>query len=38
MINTQNGIVLHVQCYCGTHVVVGTGRDYVSQPVAALVA
>ena len=38
MINTKNGIVLHVECYCGTHVVVGTGRDYASQPVAALVA
>ena len=38
LVNTGNGIVLHVECYCGTHVVVGTGRDYVSPPVAALVA
>ena len=38
MTNTDNGIVLHVECYCGTHVVVGTGRDYASQPVAALAA
>jgi len=38
LINTDNGIVLHVQCYCGTHVVVGTGRDHPSNPVPALAA
>ncbi|HKE51464.1 MAG TPA: hypothetical protein VKE25_08140 [Actinomycetes bacterium] len=38
LVNTDHGIVLHVQCYCGTHVVVGTGREYVSEPIAALVA
>ena len=36
--NTEHGIVLHVQCYCGTHVVVGAGRDYASQPASALAA
>ena len=38
LVNTEHGIVLHVQCYCGTHVVVGTGRVYSGQPVPALVA
>ena len=38
LVNTDHGIVLHVQCYCGTHVVVGTGREYVSEPIASLVA
>ncbi|MGH8833841.1 MAG: hypothetical protein ACRDWG_02405 [Actinomycetes bacterium] len=38
LVNTEHGIVLHVQCYCGAHVVVGTGRDYESQPVPALAA
>jgi hypothetical protein len=38
LVNTEHGIVLHVQCYCGTHVVVGAGRDYASQPISALAA
>ena len=38
LVNTEHGIVLHVQCYCGAVVVVGTGRDYASQPVPALAA
>jgi hypothetical protein len=38
LVNTEHGIVLHVQCYCGTHVVVGAGRDYASHPASALAA
>jgi hypothetical protein len=38
LVNTEHGIMLHVQCYCGAHVVVGAGRDYASQPLPALVA
>ena len=33
-----HGFLLDVECYCGTHVVVGTGRNYVSRSVPALVA
>jgi len=38
LVNTEHGIALHVQCYCGTHVVIGAGRHYVSQPAPALAA
>jgi hypothetical protein len=38
LVNTEYGIVLHVQCYCGADVVVGAGRDYASQPISALAA
>jgi len=38
LVNMERGILLDVECYCGTHVVVGTGRNYVSWSVPALVA
>lgn len=38
LVNMERGILLDVECYCGTHVVVGTGRNYVSRSVSALVA
>jgi hypothetical protein len=38
LVNTDHGILLHVQCYCGSHVVVGTGRDYATQSVPAQAA
>jgi hypothetical protein len=38
LVNMERGILLDVECYCGTHVVVGTGRNYVSRSVPALVA
>jgi hypothetical protein len=38
LVNTERGIMLAVECYCGTHVVVGTGRNYVNRSAPALVA
>jgi len=38
LVNMERGILLEVECYCGTHVVVATGRNYVSRSVPALVA
>jgi hypothetical protein len=38
LINTEAGIVLNIECYCGTHVAVGTGRKYLSRPRIAAAA
>jgi hypothetical protein len=38
LVNMDRGILLDVECYCGTHVVVGTGRSYVNRLAPALVA
>jgi hypothetical protein len=38
LVNTERGILLDVECYCGTHVAVGTGRNYVNRIAPALVA
>jgi hypothetical protein len=38
LVNTEHGIVLDVECYCGARVVTGAGRNYVSQPAPALAA
>jgi hypothetical protein len=33
--NTENGILMDVECYCGTHVVIRTGRKwYAGHPSA----
>jgi hypothetical protein len=32
--NTERGIVLDIECYCGTHVVVHTGRRSAARPAA----
>lgn len=34
--NTERGILLNIECYCGTRVAVGTGSKYFSPPVAEL--
>jgi len=38
LINTERGILLDVECYCGARVVTGTGRNYVSRALPALAA
>jgi hypothetical protein len=38
LINTERGILLDVECYCGARVVTGTGRNYVSRSMPALAA
>ncbi len=38
LVNTERGILLDVECYCGARVVAGSGRTYVSRPVPALAA
>jgi len=35
--NTKHGILLDVECYCGTRVALGTGRTYLNRAMAALV-
>lgn len=30
--NTEAGVLLDIECYCGTHVAVGTGRRYRGRP------
>lgn len=32
LLNAEASILLEIECYCGTHVVLGTGRTYVSPP------
>lgn len=29
LVNTTRGILLDVECYCGAHVIAGTGRNQV---------
>jgi hypothetical protein len=38
LVNTERGILLDVECYCGTRVVAGTGRNHVHRSLTALVA
>jgi hypothetical protein len=38
LINTDGGIVLDVECYCGARVIAGTGRDYGRRSLPALAA
>jgi hypothetical protein len=38
LVNTERGILLDVECYCGARVAVGTGQNYVSRPAPALAA
>ena len=37
LVNTGRGILLDIECYCGTRVITGTGRHHVrpSQPALA---
>ena len=36
MVNTEHGILLDVECYCGQHVVGATGRRYARSNALAL--
>ncbi len=38
LINTERGIVLDVECYCGTRVSGGTGRNHARRSLPALAA
>lgn len=38
LVNTQHGILLDVECYCGAHAVTGTGRNYGNRSTPALAA
>jgi hypothetical protein len=31
LINSEAGIALEIECYCGRYVLLETGRNYVSQ-------
>ena len=36
MRNTEHGIVMDVECYCGTHVTIRTGRKrYANEPASS---
>jgi len=38
LINTESGIVLVIECYCGMRVVLRTGRGYVDRSSVAATA
>jgi hypothetical protein len=38
LVNTQRGILLDVECYCGARVIAGTGRNHVHRSMPAIAA